>query len=191
MENNSLMVIEWKRWSWKTLLSTIIVGMNPSRHFYGNFLVNAENFTYFDDFDNLVSLLKEKWRGQKNNCIIIDEAQKLLNSRLFKDKLNMKVLRFIVESRKYWCDVILIAQEFRAIDKQIREQSDYLLTLFWEDMPWWDKKIIIVNNERTDERDEDWDLIFSPSWVMQLENVISILKSTWLIYNTNESVVLN
>ena len=64
----------------------------------------------------------------KNGLLILDELGTWLNSRTFKDKSRDSILNWLFLSRKLHWDVILLAQDFEMIDKQLRSTvCDYLV----------------------------------------------------------------
>lgn len=57
---------------------------------------------------------------EHNFVIVVDEAQRVWNSRDWSDKARKPWLKFMTLSRHLSCDVVLIAQNSSMIDKQIR-----------------------------------------------------------------------
>jgi len=94
------------------------------------------------DTDELKRLSIEKgWYGNEGACkIILDECADLFSSREGLDKetkaKRKKDLSFFRHSRKFGYDIILIAQQARMIDRQLRdlaqhEQKHYNAKAFW------------------------------------------------------------
>lgn len=83
-------------------------------------------FTYVNNFNLtpsfLINYAKENHKiGIENQSLLcIDEAQILFNSRNFGDKLRMNWLSFFSQHRKLGYTIILIAQNDRMLDRQIR-----------------------------------------------------------------------
>lgn len=83
-------------------------------------------FVYLDNFDLTVNYLlefaKENHLPNKEHqtTIIIDECSVMFNSRDSLNKGRMKWIVFFQQHRKLGFDVILIAQNDRMIDRQIR-----------------------------------------------------------------------
>lgn len=61
--------------------------------------------------------------SEGNGLLILDEAQLVLNSRVWQD--NLKWIEFFTQHRKLGWDVILIAHSQEMIDKQIRPLAEY------------------------------------------------------------------
>lgn len=58
---------------------------------------------------------------KKNGLLILDEAATFLNSREWNGEGRQKVISWLVQSRKFGWDLLLISQHANLIDKQIRE----------------------------------------------------------------------
>lgn len=61
--------------------------------------------------------------SEGNGLLILDEAQLILNSRVWQD--NLKWIEFFTQHRKLGWDVVLIAHSQEMIDKQIRPLAEY------------------------------------------------------------------
>lgn len=57
----------------------------------------------------------------KNGLIVLDELGTWLNSRGYQDKSRQPIIDWLLHSRKYGWDLILIVQDISIIDKQIRD----------------------------------------------------------------------
>lgn len=55
----------------------------------------------------------------ENSLLVLDECVTWLNARSWNDKGRMSLIDWLIHSRKYGWDVILIAQSFETLDKQI------------------------------------------------------------------------
>jgi zona occludens toxin (predicted ATPase) len=92
----------------------------------------AERWIYLDNDEMTVSALiklsiEKGWRGKESSCLlIIDEAGIRFNARDWNEapKERKKWLKFFDLSRKLGFDVILIAPNDRAIDRQIRDYAE-------------------------------------------------------------------
>lgn len=71
--------------------------------------------------------------------LVIDEAQLLFNARDWhRDHgRRMQWIRFMTQSRKLGYNVVLIAQDPRAIDRQIRDIADQVVRHFKLNGIWW------------------------------------------------------
>ena len=92
---------------------------------------NIGIFKYFDNSELTVEALID---FAKNNhvmgkegqtLLIIDECQVIFNAREFNSKDRMKWIKFFTQHRKLGYNVILIAQNDRMIDRQIRALVEY------------------------------------------------------------------
>lgn len=101
-----------------------------------------ENWIYVDEpcVDYLIELsVDRKFIGREGYALlIIDEAGLFFNSRDWQIKSNerKKWIKFFSQSRKFGYDVVLIAQDERMIDRQIRSMAEYRvkhlkLRYFW------------------------------------------------------------
>lgn len=79
--------------------------------------------------DRLIRLSFEKGFFQKEShaLLIIDEAGIFFNARdwMVKGAERAEWIKFFSQSRKFGYDVILIAQDLRMIDRQIRSMADF------------------------------------------------------------------
>jgi len=88
---------------------------------------------YLDDSDiyvnRLIKLSFEKgFFGKEGHCLlIIDEAGIFFNARdwMVKAAERAEWIKFFSQSRKFGYDVILVAQDLRMIDRQIRSMADF------------------------------------------------------------------
>lgn len=93
-------------------------------------LVPAYNETRFmrlpdhptaDDLKALPLGNPEPTQEKNNGLLVLDEAATFLNSREWSGNGRQDVISWLVQSRKYGWDLLLIAQHGNLIDKQIRE----------------------------------------------------------------------
>lgn len=88
-------------------------------------------FTYlkFEEMsvETLIQYAKEKHKRAKENqtLLVIDECSIYFNSRSWDNKERMKWIKFFQQHRKLGYTVILIAQNDRLIDRQIRAFVEY------------------------------------------------------------------
>lgn len=77
--------------------------------------------------DYLLQFSSENHKPKKEDqtLVVIDEAHILFNSRGFNVKERIKWLQFLALSRHYGYDFILITQNDRAIDRQVRGLIEY------------------------------------------------------------------
>lgn len=122
--------------SGKSLMAayTIIDLLKRKKNVIANFPINLDyfkkkkigKFVYLDNSELTVSSLLEfaKFNHIPNKehqtTIIIDECSVLFNSRDSLNKSRMKWIIFFQQHRKLGFDIILIAQQDRMIDRQIR-----------------------------------------------------------------------
>lgn len=92
-----------------------------------------ENFVYLDNSEITVNYfyqyaIKNNKVGEENQTLIIlDEAQILFNSRDWNSKNNQRMewIKFFSQHRKFGYNIIMIAQNDRMIDRQIRSLVEY------------------------------------------------------------------
>lgn len=149
---NKVYAFIWSRWSWKTMLSSIIWKFKPYKKVYSNFELQYKNkevirYKDFDLYD------KVKTTDLEKKLLIFDEGGINANSRNFASKINKLLSFFIFVSRKYNIDIIFISQDFETFDKNIRRQTDFLFEIksflpknidatIWK-MEYWQKKFMI------------------------------------------------
>lgn len=203
MFNNKVIFFCWDRWTWKTMFATILAWAQKNLKFLCNYKINSCNCIKIESYDSLLNQLKQKkqqWNKERR-VIILDESQKDLNSRSFTSKNNNKILQFIVESRKYSSDVIFIWQNFEWIDKQIREQADFVFQfLNYEnrqkesnnDVNLWFivKKRRLWNVNLKTQEEENFLSNFENIWNIWKINWIKVLQELKVSYNSEELVEL-
>lgn len=92
---------------------------------------NKFNFKYVDNSELTVSMLEEyagKYHEQGREgqtLLVIDECAVKFNSREYQSKDRMEWLTFFSQHRKLGYNVILVAQNDRMIDRQIRAVVEY------------------------------------------------------------------
>lgn len=69
--------------------------------------------------------LKERSHVEGSFLLVIDEAQRKFNSRSYSSKDRMDWITFFAEHRHLGFDIILICQNERMLDRQIRECIEY------------------------------------------------------------------
>jgi len=74
-----------------------------------------------DDLKNLDLGNPEPTNEKNNGLLVLDEAATFLNSREWNGNGRQDVISWLVQSRKYGWDLLLIAQHGNLIDKQIRD----------------------------------------------------------------------
>lgn len=92
-----------------------------------------KRWIYLDDseitVDNLIKISFEKGFFQKEShaLLVIDEAGIFFNARdwMIKGAERAEWIKFFSQSRKFGYDVILVAQDLRMIDRQIRSMADF------------------------------------------------------------------
>lgn len=92
-----------------------------------------KNFIYLDNSEITVNYfyqyaIKNNRVGEENQTLIIlDEAQILFNSRDWNSKNNQRMewIKFFSQHRKFGYNIIMIAQNDRMIDRQIRSLVEY------------------------------------------------------------------
>lgn len=77
--------------------------------------------------DFLLQFFSEHHKPNKEDqtLVVIDEAHIIFNSREYNNKSRAKWLQFLALSRHYGYDFILITQNDRAIDRQVRGLVEY------------------------------------------------------------------
>lgn len=114
------------------VLANFPVKSYPQRRFFKRFeRALSERWIYRESVTpaDLVRLAVEHgWHGRESQCLLIfDEAGVLFNSRDWNIKGHERKewIKFFSQSRKLGYDVILIAQDIRYIDRQIRSLAEY------------------------------------------------------------------
>lgn len=111
---------------------------NLTRHrinVIANFVINLPEklqpyFFFMDNSQIRVSKLIEFSRNhhkpnkESQTCIIIDEAGIMFNAKT-NDKNRESWVKFFSQHRKFGFDIILIAQNDRMVDRQVRAQVEY------------------------------------------------------------------
>ncbi len=102
------------------VIANFEVNLDPKRH--------KGDFVYIPTLELTVDKLKDyalehfssARRNEHQGIIIIDEAQIPFNSREGLNKNRMKWIEFFSQHRHYFYDIILITQQDRMIDRQVR-----------------------------------------------------------------------
>lgn len=71
--------------------------------------------------------LKRGFTEEKNGLLVLDEVATFLNSRSWQDKNRGSIISWLLQSRKFGWDIVMIAQHPRLVDAQVR---DSLFDLF-------------------------------------------------------------
>lgn len=187
MENNEIAIIVWNRWTGKTMLTSIIIWANQSNHinFYANYKTNMKNCFVYDDLEDLKNKIK---KDPKKKVLILDEAQKLLNSRRAMTDINLEMVRFMVESRKFGADIILVAQTLMSVDKQLREQADWVIDL--EHDAWGNGVSVIAKVLKKSRNSETWEIGFFPVNIVSLDDMAKLMNALGVEYDTKEQAFL-
>ena len=101
-----------------------------------NFVINLpeKRQPYFYYMDNehitvkkLIEFSKEHHKPNREGqtCIIIDEAGIMFNAKTSTDKKRDAWVKFFSQHRKFGFDIILISQNDRMVDRQVRAQIEY------------------------------------------------------------------
>lgn len=115
--------------------------------------IETEYWRYWDEItpERLIAFSVEKgFIGKESRAIvIIDEAGVIFNSRDWQvlAKERAKWIKFLSQSRKFGYDVILIAQEDRMIDRQIRNLAEFEVRhiSIRNEFFWWLPLKVVVN----------------------------------------------
>lgn len=111
----------------------------PDRYVIANFPIKAKTkkeknrWLYFDNEEVTVSLLIKKsfelgaYAHEGHSLIILDEAGIMFNSRDWQinGQARKEWIKFFSQSRKFGYDVILVAQDMRMLDRQIRSLAEF------------------------------------------------------------------
>jgi hypothetical protein len=140
----SFQTVEGRLGSGKTLFAVdkIVKYLNEGRRVACNFPLNTDLLqgkikkdsditlmpTFFENSD-LTNLGYGGKSEHEAGLLVIDECMLLFNSRQWNDKGRSSVIEFFVNTRKLKWDVILIVQDARVLDKQIRESFVELRTI--------------------------------------------------------------
>jgi hypothetical protein len=81
------------------------------------------------DFHSLPPAFDPKYKGEdRNGLIILDELALWMNSRKWKDGGRLEIIEWLLVSRKYHWDLILLCQDHEIIDNQLKTTCcDYLV----------------------------------------------------------------
>jgi len=72
--------------------------------------LNSLGYAYNGDYDET-----------KNGLIVLDECSRNLNSRTWSEKIRLDMILWFSQYRKFCWDLILIVQDVKALDSQLRE----------------------------------------------------------------------
>lgn len=101
-------------------------------YFWLNNAYKGERLTHYSYLDGLYNFAlqfhKRNTRGQikeHQTLLCIDECQELFNTRTWNRKDRLEWASFFRQHRKYGYDVILVSQDDKVVDKQIRSILEY------------------------------------------------------------------
>lgn len=101
-------------------------------YFWLNNAYKGERLTHYSYLDGLYNFAlqfhKRNARGQikeHQTLLCIDECQELFNTRTWNRKDRLEWASFFRQHRKYGYDVILVSQDDKVVDKQIRSILEY------------------------------------------------------------------
>ena len=90
---------------------------------------DAKRYSYLDGLYNYaLQFHKRNHRGQiieHQTLLCLDECQELFNTRTWNRKDRLEWASFFRQHRKYGYDVILVSQDDKVVDKQIRAVLEY------------------------------------------------------------------
>ena len=86
---------------------------------WGDYFIRIPDYPNCDDVMGRIAEIP-RTRKEHNAILVIDEAQRVWNSRTWSDKGRADWLKFFSLSRHVGVDVVLIAQASAMVDKQIR-----------------------------------------------------------------------
>lgn len=125
--------------------STMAVGLAKIEYDAGSKVVS--NFAL--NFNHIYMTIKDMAELPDeliNAVIIIDEAHMGANARTPFNKDNQQLISLVSQLRKMQSKILLISQKYKKVDKQIREDADYVITMFkydiYSDDNEWFKYII-------------------------------------------------
>ncbi|MDL1889321.1 hypothetical protein FBQ96_07025 [Nitrospirales bacterium NOB] len=75
-------------------------------------------FLYRDETGEV--LMRDGFTEKKNGLLVLDEVSTFLNAREWQEGNRSKLLAWLVQSRKYGWDLLLITQHAEQIDRQVR-----------------------------------------------------------------------
>ncbi|MGL4805030.1 MAG: zonular occludens toxin domain-containing protein [Bacteroidales bacterium] len=107
----------------KSVIGNFPLKVNQVRKMKGRyFFLDNDQITT----DLLMQYLRSFHEPEKENqtLIIIDEASVKFNSRTFNAKDRLKFCSFFSQHRKYGYNIVLVCQNMRQIDRQIRDQVE-------------------------------------------------------------------
>lgn len=107
-----------------TVIANFPVNLAAIKKARGNFIYRDNSEMTIDYLVNYA--LNNHVIGKENqSLIIIDEAQVLFNCRDFQQKDRLEWVKFFSQHRKFGYNIILVAQNDRMVDRQIRSLVEY------------------------------------------------------------------
>lgn len=104
----------------KNVISNFPIKINAIKKCVGRYFYvknDALSIPYLRTFGHLLHEPEQ----ENQTLLIIDEASVKFNCRTFNDKDRMPFLEFFPQHRKYGFEIVLICQNMRQIDRQIRD----------------------------------------------------------------------
>lgn len=96
-----------------------------------------------EDLELLPPAYDVKYKGQDHNgLLVLDEMATWFNSRSWNDKTRLKLIAWLLLSRKRHWDIILLAQDYEMIDAQARTSlCEFLVqsTVYEKEIPYFSK----------------------------------------------------
>ena len=79
--------------------------------------------------EDIIELFNEDPLKLRGATVVFDEAQMAASSRNFFAKSNKKLVEFIAMLRKLKCTLVITSQKFKKVDKWVREDAEYIITM--------------------------------------------------------------
>lgn len=107
----------------KNVISNFPLKVNAVKKMRGRFFY-LDNDHISTDFLMQFSRTLHQPEVENQTLLIIDEASVKFNSRTFNAKDRLKFCSFFAQHRKYGYNIVLVCQNMRQIDRQIRDQIE-------------------------------------------------------------------
>ncbi|MDD4509033.1 MAG: zonular occludens toxin domain-containing protein [Eubacteriaceae bacterium] len=107
----------------KNVIANFPLRVNNLKNMHGHYYF-VSNDSITTDYLMAFSKLYHRMDCENQTLLLIDEASVKFNCRTYNDPDRLKFLSFMAQHRKYGYNIVLVCQNMRQLDRQIRDQVE-------------------------------------------------------------------